>query len=326
MKYLVTILIFGLSNFMMTAQDNTFPTSGNVGIGTTTPDAKLKVIGAGTIGGQWNPSNSYLTISDGGSQSLIMDSNEIYGSNLLHIGAKGNEIVKFRTISDSGSAIDRMIIKSNGNVGIGTTNPTSILELVNSNSNRIKFNNNDTSSISFLPNNGDSHFHISHTLDNRLTISQGLNVGENKLFTIVNNGAVGIGTTVPDSKLTVKGNIHAEEVKVDLSVPGPDYVFKEDYDLKSLEEVQEYIQAHGHLPNIPSAKEMEVNGILLGGMNMKLLEKIEELTLYLIELGKENQLLQETIRIRTSELGKWKEKLVWQEARINRLEKILIQK
>nr|WP_298927849.1 tail fiber protein [uncultured Allomuricauda sp.] len=139
-------------------------------------------------------------------------------------------------------------------------------------------------------------------------------------------GNVGIGTAIPDSKLTVKGNIHAEEVKVDISVPGPDYVFKEGYDLKSLEEVQNYIQEHGHLPNIPSAKEMEINGIQLGRMNMKLLEKIEELTLYLIELGKENQLLQETIRIRTSELGKWKEKLVWQEARMNRLEKLLIQK
>lgn len=102
-------------------------------------------------------------------------------------------------------------------------------------------------------------------------------------------GNVGIGTTTPDSKLTVKGNIHAEEVKVDLSVPGPDYVFKENYDLRSLEEVQNYIKEHGHLPNIPSAKEMETNGIQLGKMNMRLLEKIEELTLYVIQLKKENQ-------------------------------------
>ncbi|KAB5483116.1 hypothetical protein FOT42_017830, partial [Flagellimonas hadalis] len=66
-------------------------------------------------------------------------------------------------------------------------------------------------------------------------------------------GKVGIGTLNPDEELTVKGNIHAEEVKVDLLVPGPDYVFKDGYDLKSLEEVQKYIQEHGHLPNIPSA-------------------------------------------------------------------------
>ncbi len=106
------------------------------------------------------------------------------------------------------------------------------------------------------------------------------------LFATQNNGNVGIGTISPDAKLTVKGNIHAEEVKVDLNVPAPDYVFKEGYHLKSLQEVQDYIKEHGHLPNIPSAQEMEEEGIELGGMNMKLLEKIEELTLYIIQLKK----------------------------------------
>ncbi|BFP40637.1 hypothetical protein FGF1_14820 [Flavobacteriaceae bacterium GF1] len=101
--------------------------------------------------------------------------------------------------------------------------------------------------------------------------------------TAVVSGNVGVGTTTPDAKLAVKGDIHAEEVKVDLNVPAPDYVFKEGYDLKSLEEVRSYIQKHGHLPNIPSAQEMEEDGIELGGMNMKLLEKIEELTLYTLQ-------------------------------------------
>ena len=93
---------------------------------------------------------------------------------------------------------------------------------------------------------------------------------------------IGIGTNNPDSKLTVKGSIHAEEVKVDLSVPGPDYVFESDYDLKSLEEIEAYIKAEKHLPEIPSAKEMEANGVQLGEMNMLLLKKIEELTLHTI--------------------------------------------
>ncbi|SFC65874.1 hypothetical protein SAMN04487891_1183 [Flagellimonas taeanensis] len=125
---------------------------------------------------------------------------------------------------------------------------------------------------------------IGNNLTNGLISADSELVGSSLLVDHLGN--VGIGTNSPDSKLTVKGNIHAEEVKVDLSVPGPDYVFKEDYDLKSLEEVQNYIKEHGHLPNIPSAKEMETNGIQLGEMNMKLLEKIEELTLYILEQEK----------------------------------------
>lgn len=119
-----------------------------------------------------------------------------------------------------------------------------------------------------------------------------INFGENDLY-LGYDGKVGIGTGMPDSKLTVNGNIHAEEVKVDLSVPGPDYVFKDGYDLKSLEEVQNYIKENGHLPNIPSAREMEENGIELGSMDMKLLEKIEELTLYIL---KQQESLKEVLR------------------------------
>lgn len=130
-------------------------------------------------------------------------------------------------------------------------------------------------------------------------------------------GNVGIGTTSPDAKLAVKGDIHAEEVKVDLSVPGPDYVFKEGYDLRTLEETQDYIKEHGHLPNIPSAKEMEKNGVELGTMNMKLLEKIEELTLYTLEQEeklnlerKRNEKQAEQIKVGTRSNQELKEKLL----------------
>lgn len=115
------------------------------------------------------------------------------------------------------------------------------------------------------------------------------------LFAHITSGNIGIGTINPDSKLTVKGEIHSEGVIVDLSVPGPDYVFKEDYDLKPLKEVQNYIKENGHLPNIPSAKEMEANGVELGIMNMKLLEKIEELILYTIQQQKEIEELKSEI-------------------------------
>lgn len=106
-------------------------------------------------------------------------------------------------------------------------------------------------------------------------------------------GKVGVGTSSPDYELTVKGKIHAEEVKVDLQVPAPDYVFKTDYSLLSLDEVQNHIDQYGHLPNIPSAREMEENGVNLGTMEMRLLEKIEELTLYLLQQEEQIQQLQQ---------------------------------
>ncbi|UGU17910.1 tail fiber protein [Sinomicrobium kalidii] len=102
------------------------------------------------------------------------------------------------------------------------------------------------------------------------------------------SGKVGIGTDLPDAKLTVNGDIHTKEVKVDLNgAVAPDYVFKEGYELRSLEEVQAHIQEKGHLPGIPSAKEMGEEGINLKEMNLKLLEKVEELTLYVISLKEE---------------------------------------
>ncbi|MFV1883185.1 MAG: hypothetical protein ACMZ7B_01650 [Balneola sp.] len=111
------------------------------------------------------------------------------------------------------------------------------------------------------------------------------------------DGNVGIGTSNPDQKLTVKGKIHSEEVIVDLNVPGPDYVFEEDYNLTSLKELEAYIKANKHLPEIPSAKEMEANGITLGEMNVLLLKKIEELTLHAIAqektLNEKHKMLEE---------------------------------
>ncbi len=97
-------------------------------------------------------------------------------------------------------------------------------------------------------------------------------------------GNVGIGTNAPDAPLTVRGRIHTQEVKVDLAgAVAPDYVFYKDYPLKTIGEVEAYIAKNGHLPNIPSATEMEENGVNLKEMNLKLLEKIEELTLYLLQ-------------------------------------------
>ena len=124
--------------------------------------------------------------------------------------------------------------------------------------------------------------------------TNGTNQAATKFF-IGDDGKVGVGTYTPDALFTVKGEIHAEAINVDLNVPGPDYVFEKDYELRSLEETEAYIKNHKHLPEVPSAKEMEEQGIDLAEMNMLLLKKVEELTLHQIQLLKrieslENQL------------------------------------
>ena len=110
-------------------------------------------------------------------------------------------------------------------------------------------------------------------------------------------GKIGINTQFPDHDLTVKGVIHAEEVKVDLQgALAPDYVFESGYNLRSIEDVRQYIEIQGHLPNIPSAEEMKREGINLKEMNLKLLEKIEELTLYTIQQQVEIETLKKNFK------------------------------
>ncbi|PRY48112.1 hypothetical protein B0I27_11646 [Arcticibacter pallidicorallinus] len=109
-------------------------------------------------------------------------------------------------------------------------------------------------------------------------------------FTITPGGSVGIGTINPTAKLTVAGNIQSREVRVSVDA-GADYVFKEGYPLQPLSELEAFIKQNQRLPEIASAMEMEKEGVNLSEMNIKLLKKIEELTLYMIDMKKENEQL-----------------------------------
>lgn len=109
-------------------------------------------------------------------------------------------------------------------------------------------------------------------------------------MTVTYDGKLGIGTTSPDHKLDVTGNIRAHKVLVNADKTA-DFVFDKDYRLPALEKVEEYISVHGHLPEIAPADDMRENGIDMGTFQIQLLQKIEELTLYIIEQQKEISIL-----------------------------------
>ena len=110
----------------------------------------------------------------------------------------------------------------------------------------------------------------------------------------IEKGNVGIGTSNPKKLLDVAGTIHAQNVEVDLN-NWSDFVFDKDYELPSLQEVEAHIKEHKHLPNIPSEAEVKEEGINIGEMQAKLLQKIEELTLYVIQQEKKNLELEQKL-------------------------------
>lgn len=191
----------------------------------------------------------------------------------------------------------------NGFVGIGNTNPWDLLHVGTS----FIFHDTGHSVIGwgFSPGNSTNVSVSEYSSEIRLDKANGrfsLGISASKLsnpvsnmLVLYKNGNVGIGTDNPDEKLTVKGKIHAEEVRVDLSVPA-DYVFqkyysgesllKPEYIMPTLEEVEAFTKANNHLPEMPSAKEIQENGFMLKEITNLLLQKVEELTIYTIEQEK----------------------------------------
>ena len=120
-------------------------------------------------------------------------------------------------------------------------------------------------------------------------------------LSIMDNGTVHIGVNITDFtkgdgyRLRVQGRVIAEEVRVSLVGAWPDYVFDKGYTLRSIDELAAYIKQHQHLPGIPKASELEREGLDVGDMQKKMMEKIEELTLYIIELKRENSSIREEL-------------------------------
>jgi len=280
-------------------RDNIFymrGSDGNVGIGTNEPQARLHVN---------NGDNSYGTILATSSEvnfslyAKSLTTHPIYAEafrlGLKYSGDERNGFISFyRGSSATGgflgfstSGIERVSIDDIGNVGIGTGKPFAILDI-----NTPILHEGAHNTQKWSTDNKDYNLTL-QTVWNTHGINQQFIQRFNGIdypSLVFYGGYVGIGTTNPDSKLTVAGNIHAQEVKVTMNAGiVPDYVFATGYKLKSLNEVEQYINENSHLPEIPSAQEIEKNGLMMAEMNMNLLKKIEELTLYMIEMKKENE-------------------------------------
>jgi hypothetical protein len=176
-------------------------------------------------------------------------------------------------------------VTNEGNVGIGTTNPTKKLEVNGSigwGTSKASLESDHGASIE-LRGNGNPYIDFSGSPSTDYNVR--LILQPNNVLGI--NGNVGIGTNNTNGyKLAIAGNAIAEEIVVKLKENWPDYVFHRDYKKISVDELENYIHNNGHLPNIPDAKEINRNGINVGEVQMRLLEKIEELTLYLIDQNK----------------------------------------
>lgn len=117
----------------------------------------------------------------------------------------------------------------------------------------------------------------------------------NTLGITILHDRVGIGTSNPRYKLDVNGGIRAQEVVVETN--GADFVFADDYQLRPLSEVEAFITENKHLPEIQSAQEMQENGVSVSELQTKLLQKIEELTLYLIQQEETIQELRQEVEL-----------------------------
>ncbi len=189
--------------------------------------------------------------------------------------------------------VDRIHIENNGKVGIGTTAPTAKLHVNGAlRSNTVNIDPEDSTIEGgeiILRGAGTNNDYRIDNYDGNLRFFQPFQVA----MTIDANANVAIGNVdvVGAYKLYVDEGILTERVKIATmgTAEWADYVFEEDYDLKSLNEIKQFVQQNKHLPNIPSAQEIEKSGYELQQMDAKLLEKIEELYLLTIRLNEEKQ-------------------------------------
>ena len=250
------------------------PNGGNVGIGTTSPQTNLDVQGNGS------DSQDLLRITRGGGNQSRVQIGHCY-------------IQRY----DGTGAPNALYINTNGgNVGIG---PNCFPDKTLVVSNTLSGSASTVSVLTRFVNNGYGNTVMldmtdAHSSDGVITFTAnsnptnallGFGVDAVQKMVVDGNGNVGIGTTNPGYKLDVAGPIHCSEI-ITNSYDWADYVFKPAYKLASLSEVEGVIKREGHLPGMPSASDVAAHGLSVGEMQVKLLQKVEELTLHQIDEDK----------------------------------------
>ncbi|UII22642.1 hypothetical protein [Fulvivirga ligni] len=305
MKKSISVIIFLLSVFStvlaqtpINGTSDVYYNNGNLGIGTSAPEKKLHIQGDVVIEGTNNP-RIYTGVGTDELNRYIQFQNSPEYTSASGVKAGGILISDSYNYANPGK--NDLIVK--GYIGVGTARPLSKLDirgnilLDNSESPVIYTGSEDAELNRFLKIINSPDFTSASGLKagGMLVADQFsfANPGKNDLIV---KGKVGIGTAVPGSyKLAVEGKIGAREINVQTG-SWADYVFEEEYSLTPLSELKNYIHINKHLPGIPTSSEVAANGVDLGEMNKKLLEKVEELTLYIIQQSEEIKELKSEVK------------------------------
>ena len=299
-KFLTFILISFFSSSLVKGQSTSTSSQTGSGYDWTiqsgayySSPSKIVVDGASGYGG------SILLQSDGG----------MNGPGAITMNANGGGNILFNT-----NGTTKMTLLNNGNLGLGTTSPSAKLDIngsLNVNG-TISFGASTVSSSSSISRTGGMNGDIVNINVNGrgglknyaifgydagivfyypTSINSNLSVQGNSYI----SGNMGIGCSSSTAKLAVNGKIQATEIEIK-STPCSDFVFEGDYKLMNLSDLENFVKTNKHLPEIPSAKQFQENGgYNLTQMDDLLLRKVEELTLYIIELKKENEELRTLI-------------------------------
>jgi len=269
--------------------------NGNVGIGTSSPSAKLEVVGDFMV--------SKTAGGDGDLLKITNTNNILVQGNMTNSWRQGSPYYRFDCFSSTSWHAGLFVLRKSASDTLGVLSETGNSDDfglitgsgVNSSGNYavgtyLKMEQDGSSGSTYVP--GKISFAVSKA-----------NSGLTDAMVIRNTGYVGIGTDSPNRLLTVNGEIGCTSLTVASNL-WADYVFEDSYKLPSLGHVEEFIKNNRHLPGIPSKAEVRKEGVNVGDMTAKLLQKVEELTLYVIDMNKENVSLKKQLADMKMELKK----------------------